>query len=89
MCNVVECSLCCLLFDFNPGSLETIVYVVFIFECELYGSKRFAALTAKHSAITGGFQGFISLDDDVQLLRIALGHLLCCKDVCVCVHTCV
>lgn len=72
MCNVVECSLCCLLFDFNPGPLETIVYVVFIFECVLYGSKRFASLKAKCLAIKGVFQGFISLDDDVQLLQIAL-----------------
>lgn len=87
--NVVERSLCCLLLDLNPGPSETIVCVVFIFECVLYGSRRFASLKAKRLAIKGGFQGFISLHDDVQLLGIALWHLFWCKAVCVYAHVCV
>lgn len=64
--------MCCLLFDFNPGPLETIVYVVFRFECVLYGRERFASSKAEHSAIKGVFQGFISLDDDMQLVQFTL-----------------
>lgn len=52
LCSALECSLCCLVFDFKLGTLE-IVWIVFVFECVLHGSKRFASLQAKCLAIEG------------------------------------
>lgn len=77
LCNALECSLCCLVSDFKLGALE-IVWIVFVFECVLHGSKRFASLQAKSLAIEGVgfcfergvlfvdwfvFWGFLSLAD--------------------------
>lgn len=86
LCNAV--AFCCLLLDCNPGSLETTVRAVFIFDVLM---EVGLSLQKQSLQPPKGVPGLISLDDDVQLWQIVLWHLFCWKegDVCVCVHTCV